>query len=52
MLNDYKKIEYKCGDEVWTFIGDIVVKCIITEVDDQWRKKHPDGILFYWDSIC
>lgn len=41
--------EFSVGDEVW-YIPDgraILIRCKITEVDDQWRKKHPKGFLFY-----
>lgn len=39
--------EYKIGDKVWWSNGHQIVRCTITGLDDQWRKKHPDGILFY-----
>lgn len=41
--------EYSVGDEVWYVPRgrSILIRCKITEVDDQWRKKHPAGILFY-----
>ena len=39
--------EYKAGDKVWWFNGQIFIRCTITEVDHQWRDQHPDGVLFY-----
>jgi hypothetical protein len=39
--------EYKVGDRVWWWHGQIFIRCTITRVDRQWRDRHPDGILFY-----
>jgi len=40
--------EFKQGDIVWYNTGDHIVKCTITRVDDQWRKKYgKDGVLYY-----
>lgn len=39
--------EYKVGDKVWWWHGQIFIHCTITYVDMQWRNKHPDGIIFY-----
>lgn len=40
--------EYKKGDVVWLAENNFVVKCVITEVDDHFRKQHPDAHIFYW----
>lgn len=43
-------MEYKKGDKVW-FIpnsAEIAILCTIDEVDDEFRKIHPDSYLFYW----
>ena len=39
--------EYKVGDKIWWHHGDLFIRCTVTRVDDQWVKKHPEGILFY-----
>lgn len=40
--------EYKAGDTIWFVAGlTLVIRCVIREVDDWARKKHPDGYLFY-----
>lgn len=43
------QLDYKIGDEVWYIPrgSNILIKCKITEVDDQWRKKEPQAYLFY-----
>src|SRR3990172_13334737 len=40
--------EYKVGDKIWWHHGDLFIRCTVTRVDDQYRKKDPEnGILFY-----
>ena len=39
--------EYKVGDRVWWWNAHVFVRCTVTRVDDQWRKKDKDGTLFY-----
>jgi len=46
MTGEVERI-YKVGDKVWWFNGRLIVKCTITEVDDQYRKSHPSGTIFY-----
>jgi len=46
MTDEVERI-YKVGDKVWWFNGRLLVKCTITEVDDQYRKQHPSGTIFY-----
>lgn len=46
-------MEFKVGDSVWYvagYRGDalLAILCKIQEVDDYFRKKHPEAILFYW----
>lgn len=40
--------EYKTGDTVWYLAGFVAVRCTILEVEDCFRRKHPDAYLFYW----
>jgi len=42
-----KEREFDAGEEVWIVFGTVVVRCKITEVDDQFRRVHPAGNLFY-----
>lgn len=46
---DDADIEFEVGEEVWYIPRGyaIAIRCKITHVDDQWRKKGPGGILFY-----
>ncbi len=39
--------EFNVGEEVWIIYGTVVVRCKITEIDDYFRKQHPDAYLFY-----
>lgn len=39
--------KFSVGEQVWWWNYHHLVRCTITRVDDQWVKKHPDGILFY-----
>ena len=40
--------DFKVGDIVWYFANDLLVRCTIVELDDQWRKKHGKaGVLYY-----
>jgi len=38
------------GQEVWYIPQGslIAIRCKITEIDTQWRERHPEGVLFYW----
>jgi hypothetical protein len=45
--------EYKVGDKVWWIPGYrderlIMIASTVTEVDDTFRRAHPDAYLFYW----
>ncbi len=40
--------EYKKGDKVWYIHGDLLIHCTIRDIEDCFRKKHPDARLFYW----
>ena len=51
MSNQEKVKEYKKGDVVWyvaSYNPPLAIKCKIDQVEDQFRKKHPDAYLFYW----
>ncbi len=39
--------EFDAGEEVWIIFGTVVVRCKITEVDDYFRKQHPNAYIFY-----
>lgn len=46
-IGDEEVREFDVGEEVWIIFGTVVVKCKITEVDNQFRKQHPSAYLFY-----
>lgn len=39
--------EFDEGDIVWIIYPRIAVRCKVTRVDRSYRKRHPDGTLFY-----
>lgn len=48
MTTEEKEKEYKKGNVVWYLAGFVAVRCTILEVEDCFRKRHPDAHLFYW----
>ena len=43
-------MDYKIGDEVWYSPPNsfLAIRCEITEIDDYFRKQHPEAYLCYW----
>lgn len=48
MTTGEKEKEYKKGDVVWYLSAFVAVRCTIVEVQDEFRKKHPMGVIYYW----
>lgn len=49
-IGDEEVNEFDQGEIIW-FVPQncrLVIRCTIEEVDDEFRKKHPDSYLFYW----
>jgi len=39
--------QFDIGETVWVILGELIVKCVVTHIDDSFRKESPNAYLFY-----